>query len=175
MNFEELLKEMEAIRKRMTERMSNDMSNLDRLVQEGHLEGSWQVEPFEEPGVKGFIARGYFQTPDPLGRPEAIPNPLNPLKPLKPLPGEPRVPFYDVRDEKDRVELYIELPGIQEDDVDLEFGPGELKVNAKNFQTTIQLPEENLDTGNVVKTYENGVLSITIPRHPKDMDEPMLL
>ena len=175
MNFEELLKEMETIRKRMTERMSNDMSNLDRLIQEGHLEGSWQVEPFEEPGVRGFIARGYFQTPDPLRIPEAIPNPLNPLEPLKPLPGEPRVPFYDIRDEKDRIELYIELPGIESDDIDLEFSPGELKVAAKNFQTTIQLPEGKLDTGNVVKILENGVLSITIPRRPKDMDEPILL
>jgi HSP20 family molecular chaperone IbpA len=174
-NFEELLREMEAIRKRMTERMSIEMGDLDRLIQEGQLDGSWQVEPFEESGVKGFIARGYFQTPDPMRRPEAIPNPLNPLKPLKPLPGEPRVPFYDVRDEKDRVELYVELPGIESNEVDLEFSPGELKVKAKNFQTTIQLPERNLDTGNAVKTHENGVLSITIPRHPKDMDEPMLL
>ena len=172
MNFEELLREMEAIQRRMAERMSSQMGDLDRLIDEGQLEGSWQVEPFEEPGVKGFIARGYFRTPDPLRRPEVIPPPL---KPLKPMPGEPREPLYDVREREGEVELYVELPGVEEDDVEMEFGPGELKVRARDFRATIQLPEGNLDTGNVEKTLRNGVLSITIPRRPKGVDEPTLL
>lgn len=158
MDFEEILREMEALRRRMTEAMFGDLEDLTKRVERGELEGSWQIEPFEGSGVRGFVARGYFRTPEPLERPRPI------LLPLRPLQRRPREPLYDVREGEDTVQLYIELPGVEREEIDLKVGKDGLEVNAGDFHAVIMLPKGDLDTENFATEHRNGVLTVTIPK-----------
>lgn len=157
-NFEEILKEMEALQRRMAEAVFSELGDLDMRVESRDLEGDWHIEPLEGPGLRGFIARGYFRTPDPLERPK----PILPL--LKPLRRRPREPLYDVSEGEDIVQLYIELPGVKREEINLETGSNSLEVKARDFHAVIELPEGDLDTENFTTEYENGVLTVTIAK-----------
>lgn len=161
MNFEEIFKEMEDLRRRMTEDLFRDLESLDRRVESGELEGDWRVRPIEGPGMRGFIAEGFFRTPRPLERPRIVPPPLNPLE------RQSREPLYDLRNDERAVQVYIELPGVEEKEINLKVEPKELKVEARGFHAVIRLPEGNLDTENVTTEYRNGVLTVTIPKQIK--------
>ena len=75
MRFDEIFREMEELQKRMTEDMFKGFGSFDDMfsgfdtlkekVEAGELEGDWSFEPIERPGVKGFIARGFFSSPGP--------------------------------------------------------------------------------------------------------------
>jgi HSP20 family molecular chaperone IbpA len=158
MNFEEIMKEMEAMRKKMTEGIFDDFDALEERFKSGDLEGGWQFEPFERPGMKGFIARGFFTTPHPLERPTDL------LPPIRPRPRGPREPFYDINEESHRLVLLIELPGVEEQDIELTPEPRSLKIKAGDFQTEIDLSKWVVDLENMTQKYNNGVLKVIIPR-----------
>jgi len=156
MNFEEMVKEMETLRKKMAEEMFQDFENLERKFKNGDLDGNWKFEHIDEPGMKGFIARGFFSTP---GIPR-IPEPEVP----KPLDTDPREPLYDLRDGDDTVQLFIELPGVEKDEITLAPHDGDLEVNAKNFHTIIELPKGAIYSDKVSTELRNGILTVTIPK-----------
>lgn len=109
MRFYEIFREMEELQKRMTrdmfkgfgsfdetfrgfgsfENMFSGFDSLRKKVEAGELEGDWSFEPIERPGVKGFIARGFFSTPGLIERPP-LDRPADILLPLKPSIREPR-------------------------------------------------------------------------------------
>ena len=177
MRFDEILREMEELQRRMTENMFKgfgsfeDMfSNFDSLkekVKAGELEGDWSFEPIERPGMKGFIARGSFSTPGLIERPP-LDRPTDILPPLKPSIREPREPLYDISVGEDRLTLFIELPGVEEKDIQLGTEDGKLKLKAGNFQTEIDLSNWATDPEKRKTEYKNGVLTITIPKNKLD-------
>ena len=177
MRYDEILREMEELQRRMTENMFkgfgsfedmfSDFDSLKEKVKAGELEGDWSFEPIERPGMKGFIVRGSFSTPGlierpPLDRPTVI------LPPLKPSIREPREPLYDISVGEDRLTLFIELPGVEEKDIQLETEDGKLKLKAGNFQTEIDLSNWATDPEKRKTEYKNGVLTITIPKNKLD-------
>jgi len=156
-NFEEMMREMEAFQRRMMETISSDFEELEKIFETGDVQGEWRVEPIERPGLKGFIARGFFSTPRPLKPPEILP-------PLKPPINELREALYDVDEGEDKLNLYIELPGVEEDEIETKAEPKSLEVKAGSFQAKIDLSKWIIDIDQMTTKYRNGVLSVTIPK-----------
>ena len=158
MDFEEIVREMEALQRRMTEAMFGDFEDLEKSLETGEVQGEWRIEPIEGPGVRGFIARGFFRTPEPLERPPGI------LPPLKPPLDELRKPLYDIDVGEDALQLYIELPGVEEGEIEIKADPKNFEVKAGSFHANIDLSRWTLDTDRIATEYRNGVLDITIPK-----------
>jgi hypothetical protein len=148
--FRDIFDDMDKFYQKFTKRMFKEMEQIDQAIRSGKLLGNWDIKPIEEPGVKGFIARGHFQ----FGKPQS-PQPLRPLKPFK-LPekisDEVREPLTDVFEE-------------------LNVSEGQVEVKAKKFYKIIDLPTKDIEAEKAVANYKNGVLEVTIPRKIKPAEE----
>ena len=111
MNFEDIVREMEELKRRIMEETFGDFEDMEKRLETGELRGKWYIEPIDKPGMNGFIARGFFTTPEPLTRPPSI------LPPMKPRLKDPREPFYDIKVGEDELQLYIELPGVEKEEI----------------------------------------------------------
>jgi len=111
---------------------------------------------------------------------------IKPLRPLRPAPkpkkplGIPRKaleemaePLTDVFDKEDTMEVYVELPGVKKEDVQVMARGGSVEVKAKGFRKVIELPTKEAVSQNASSDYRNGVLRIVIPKklrlRPKDV------
>jgi HSP20 family protein len=173
-DYGDIFDDVDKFYQRFTKKMFKEMEEIDEAIRSGKLEGDWDIKPIEEPGVKGFVARGRFQLgKDQLGKPQS-PQPLKPLKTLK-LPeqitDEVREPLTDVFEEKDNIKLYVELPGAEKDEIQLNVTDGHAEVKAKKFYRTIDLPTKDVEAGKAVANYKNGVLEVTIPRKTQPSTE----
>lgn len=154
---------------RLHRRFMEHIKQLQDDIKSGKLKGKIEFKPIEKPGVKGFIFRGTFGTPEiteqeriPATDYEGIEN-----KESFALPGadevEEREPIVEtLTDENDFVAL-VELPGVDEHDIKMETGDTWVSVGAINFKTTTINVPPNADTARVSKKYKNGVLEIRIP------------
>ena len=193
MNFDDILKEMEAFQRKVMGSMLDDfggselfkpfgdselrgfdgfrglderLKELEKESESNTPQGEWRFERIDRPGVKGFIARGMFTHPEALKKPEDI------LPPLRPEPGRPRRPLYDIQAEKDQLRIYIELPGIKEEDVNLEVMDGMLRIHAGDFEEEIDLKRWIVDPDRMTTSIGNGVLVVAIPK--EDLKEQMV-
>jgi HSP20 family molecular chaperone IbpA len=185
MNFDEIIKEMEAFQRKVMGSMLDDFGDFERLKPQGGFEGieerfkelekgfqsgmpqgEWRFERIDRPGVKGFIAKGMISHPDVLKKPEEI------LPPLRPDPRRPRRPHYDIQVEDRQLRIYIELPGVDEDAINLEVVDRMLRLHAGNFEEEIDLNRWIVDPDKMAKKYGNGVLEVTIPK--EDLEEQMV-
>ncbi|MEE8325462.1 MAG: Hsp20/alpha crystallin family protein [candidate division NC10 bacterium] len=186
MRIDDIFREMEELQKRMTEDLFKgfgsfenripDFDSLKEKAKSGELEGNWSFEPIERPGMKGFIARGFFSTPGlrerpPLARPP-LDRPTDILPPLRPNPEQPREPLYDISVGKEQLTLYIELPGVDEKDIQLETEDGKLKLKAGSFETEVDLSAWVADPEKRTTEYKNGVLTVLIPK--TGLDEQLI-
>jgi len=157
-DFEDIFHDVDDFYKKLTKKMFKDMENIEEALRSGKLEGEWGIKPIEEPGVKGYVARGRFQLdksqPQPLKLPEQIKD-------------EVREPLTDVFQDKDNVKLYMELPGVEKDDIQLNVTDGHAEIKAKNFFKTVDLPTKDVEFDKAVANYKNGVLAVTIPKMKK--------
>jgi HSP20 family molecular chaperone IbpA len=185
MNFDEIIKEMEAFQRKVMGSMLDDFGDsgrfkpiggfegigerfkeLEKGFQSGMPQGEWRFERIDRPGVTGFIARGIITRPELLKKPDEI------LPPLRPEPGRPRRPHYDIQAEDEQLRLYIELPGVDEDAINLEVVDGMLRLHAGDFEEEIDLKRWIVDPDKMATKYGNGVLEVTIPR--EDLEEQMV-
>ena len=150
-HFEEIFRDMELFQRKMMEKMAKDMEEVEEAVRSGKLEGEWDLKPIERPGVKGYVARGRFWSRQPWRTP--LPN-----------EDEVREPLTDVFEDKECVKLYVELPGVEKDDIQLNITDGKAEIKAKNFYKVVDLPDKNMDSEKAAANYKNGVLEVTIPR-----------
>ena len=75
---------------------------------------------------------------------------------------EAREPVVDIFDEKTHVTLIVELPGVQEEDIELEFAKGVLCLNTtgeKKYAKEISLPA-NIDFASKKMNFKNGILEL---------------
>jgi HSP20 family molecular chaperone IbpA len=138
--------------------MLKEMEEIEEAIKSGKLQGEWEVKPIEEPGAKGYVARGRFQ----LGEPLTLP---------KQAIDEVREPLTDVFEEQDHVKLYVELPGVEKDDIQLNVTEGRAEVKAKNFYKVIDLPTRDIEFEKATANYKNGVLEVLIPKTKKTVME----
>jgi len=140
--------------------MFKEMEDIEEAIRSGKLEGEWDIKPIEELGVKGYIARGRFRfggepTPKTLKLPKQI------------REDEVREPLTDVFQDKDNIKLYVELPGVEKTDIQLNITQGRAKIRAKNFSKTIDLPAIDIEFDKATANYKNGVLEVTMPKTRK--------
>ncbi len=192
MNIDEIFKEMETFQRKVLGSMFGDSEDSDRFkpfrsfepegfdpfegifeglkgFDEGEFDnppGEWRFERIDRPGVKGFIARGIITYPEILKKPDDI------LPPLRPEPNRPRRPLYDIHSEEGKLRMFIELPGVEEDDINLEVMDGILRLHANDFEEEIDLNRWILDSEKLESSYRNGILEITIPK--EDLDAQMV-
>jgi HSP20 family molecular chaperone IbpA len=137
--------------KKLAERMFRQIEELDKTLQSGKLQGEWDVKPINKPGVRGYVAQGRFQLGEPLRFPTQAFN-------------ENREPLTDTFEDKAHVKLYIELPGVTKDDIQLNITNTQAEIKAKNFYKTINLPTNNIEFEKATANYKNGVLEVMIPK-----------
>ncbi len=185
MNFDEIIKEMEAFQRKVMGSMLDDFGDsgrfkpfggfegiderfkeLEKGFQSGMPQGEWCFERIDRPGVTEFIARGIITRPELLKKPEEI------LPPLRPDPGRPRRPHYDIQAEEGQLRIYIELPGVDEDAINIEVTDGMLRLHAGDFEEEIDLNRWIVDPDKMATKYGNGVLEVTLPK--EDLEEQMV-
>ncbi len=150
-----------------------EFNEIDKMIMSGKLKGKWDIEQIDEPERKGYIIQGRFWSDQPI-------EPFKPFKPWtrRPMPKRPfevsekalkeiREPLTDVFEEDKAVEIYVELPGEEKDDVKLNVTEAKVKVKAKKFYKMIEVPTSNIDIEKVSSKYKNGVLEVTIPKKDK--------
>jgi len=157
-DFDEIFRDADSYFKKLSERMFKEMEEIEKAIRSGKLQGEWEVKPIEEPGVKGYVARGRFQ----LGEPLTLP---------KQAVDEVREPLTDVFEDKDQVKLYVELPGVEKNDIQLNVAEGRAEVKAKNFYKVIDLPTRDVEFEKATANYKNGVLEVIIPKTKKAESE----
>jgi len=149
--FDEPFRDIDAFYKKLTEKMFRQMEEIDKAIQSGNLQGEWDVRPIEKPGVRGYVAQGRFQ----LGEPLTVP---------RQALDEIREPLTDIFEDKEHVKLYIELPGVDKDNIQLNVTATQAEIKAKNFYKTIDLPSRNVEFEKAAANYKNGVLEVLIPK-----------
>lgn len=157
----DVFREMDILLKRWMGRVFGEMEDLEQAVRSGQLKGRWNFKPIERPGVKGYVAYGQFQTGD------RLPSIRYPVENAK---DAIRKPLTDIFDEEKNVKIYIELPGVEKQDIQLDLIEGSLEVKAKNFHKTVQLPSGGLNLEKASSKYKNGVLEVIIPKVQKASD-----
>ena len=156
--FDDAFRDIDAFYKRLTERMFRQMEEIEKAVRSGRLQGEWDVRPINKPGVRGYVAQGRFQ----LGEPLTFP---------KQALDETREPLTDTFEDEEHVKLYVELPGVEKDDIQLNITATQAEIKAKNFYKTIDLPTRNVEFEKAAANYKNGVLEVIIPKKEKTASE----
>ena len=173
-DFVDIFKDFDIFK--LMKKSQGELEKILKSVRSGEIEGTWEIRQIDKPDLKGFEIRGRFEKEEPLRSME----PLEPLKPSRrrPLPEtsfevpkialkETREPLVDIFKESKAVKVYVELPGVEKDDIKLNFGEGRVEVKAKNFYKTIDLATRHVATNGVSTQYKNGVLEITLPKMKK--------
>ena len=150
-----------------------EFNEIEEMIKSGKLKGKWDIKQIDEPGRKGYIIQGRFWSGQPV-------EPFDPFKPWKrrPMPKRPfevpekalkeiREPLTDVFEEDNAVKIYVELPGEEKDDVQLNTAEGKVEIKAKKFYKMIEVPTSNIDIEKISSKYRNGVLEVTIPKKEK--------
>ena len=158
-DFQDIFDDVDKMYQRFTKKMFKDFEDIEEAIKSGKLEGDWDIKPIEEPGVRGYVAKGRFEFGNKAGsKPLALP---------KEITHEAREPLADVFEDKDSVKLYVELPGVEKDDIQLHVSEDKAEIKAKNFHKTLDLPASDLDLDKAVTNYKNGVLEVTVPKKTK--------
>jgi len=149
--FDEVFRDMELFNRRLMQKMFREFDEIERQIRSGKLEGEWDVKPIERPGVRGHVARGRFWSREPLSIPrQAV--------------DEVREPLTDVFEDENSVKLYVELPGVEKDDIQLNVTEGKAEIKAKKFFKRIDLPTRDVASEKASAEYKNGVLKVSIPK-----------
>lgn len=154
-----VFRDIDSFYKRLTERMFREMQGFERSIRDGRLKEQWDIRPIQGPGIRGYTARGHFQLGD---YPTRIPRRLT---------EEKRDPLTDVFEEDENIKIYIELPGVEKEGIQLNVTERSAEVKAGNFFKTVELPSRNVDFEKSTANYKNGVLEITIPKIKKTPSE----
>jgi HSP20 family molecular chaperone IbpA len=170
-DFDDIFEDFDIFK--LMRKSQGDLEKILKRIRSGEIEGTWEIRQIDQPDLKGFEIQGRFRTEEPFHSLE----PLEPLKPSRrrPLPETPfevpktglkemREPLVDIFEEDNAVKVYVELPGVEKDDIKLSFGAGRVEVKAKNFYKTIDLVAGHLAMKSASTQYKNGVLQITIPK-----------
>jgi HSP20 family protein len=156
---DEIFRDIGGFYKRLMERMFKEIEDFEKAIQNGKFKGDWEIKPINKPGVKGYVAQGHFQRGS---EPTHVP---------KHASEEEREPLTDVFEEDANVKVYMELPGVEKEDVRLNVTERAVEVRAKNFLKRVELPAGNIDFEKATANYKNGVLKVIIPKVKKPVEE----
>lgn len=162
-DFEDAFGDADNFHRKIMKKMFKEIEDIEEAIKTSKLEGEWDIKPIEEPGVKGYIAEGRFQYGDKT-TPKTLKLPQN-------LREEVREPLIDVFQDKNNVKLYVELPGVEKTDIQLNVSKESAEIKAKKFYKAIDLPSVELEFDKAKTNYKNGVLEVTIPKTKRASSE----
>ncbi len=123
----------------------------------------------------GPIVYGYSVTLGPDGKP-TIREFGNVRPPKTAIPGMPkpklevkveREPLVDTIEEDDQIKVVAEVPGVEKEDINLEFAEKSLIISVnterRKYFRKVELPDE-VDPATARASYRNGVLEVTFSR-----------
>lgn len=161
-------------------RILRELNDIEKAIENNELKGRWDIKRIDKPSVKGYIIQGRFWSDQPL---EPI-DPLEPFEPLRrrPMPRRPfrvpkaalkeaRDPLTDIFEEEKAVKIYVELPGEEKEDIQVNVTEGKVEVKSKKFYKMIDLPTRDIDVEKTSSKYKNGVLEVTVPKKEKIPEE----
>jgi HSP20 family molecular chaperone IbpA len=176
-DFEEALRDLDFFSSELVKIIENELDRLLRNMEAEKVGGSSDADGA---GLRSdeALGNGRFSLGESL-------HPIEPLRPLRPVPrpkkplGIPRKtlkemtePLTDVFDKDEAVEVYVELPGVEKEDVQVRVRGGCVEVKAGNLRKAIELPTKEAVSQTASSDYRNGVLRIVIPKRlrlrPKD-------
>jgi HSP20 family protein len=165
--FDKILRNMMTMQNSLFGNIDDEIEAIRKAVFTGDLQGDWKVQEINQPNMKGYVIYGQFGSDQPLK--SMTPNVLDPRRPKRPLPRKPQIndirePLTDVFEDEKNVKLYVELPGVTKDDIQLNISEGKAEVKAKDFYTTAQLPTSAIETKKIKATCNNGILEVIIPK-----------
>ena len=92
----------------------------------------------------------------------------------RPVISEEREPLVEVYEEKDKVTIVAELPGVDKEDIDVRVRDHKLIIRAegrdRKYYKEVELPEDVIPESAKAK-YRNGVLEITVERRKPKIEE----
>lgn len=85
-------------------------------------------------------------------------------------PVKVREPVVDVFDEADEVLIYVELPGVKQEDIKIQMSGRTLRIEAEHadgrYRKIIQIPESA--KGMPSYSYKNGILKVRFSKRPEE-------
>jgi HSP20 family molecular chaperone IbpA len=177
-DFEEAMRDLDSFSSELIKIIENELDRLLRDMEVERVGGSSEAdrEKFECDATSDNSRFSLRESLDPI-------EPLRPLrpapKPRKPL-GIPRKalaemaePLMDVFDKEAAVEVYVDMPGVEKEDVQVRVRGGRVEVRAGNLRKVIEMPTKEALSHSASSDYRNGVLRIVIPKRlrfrPKDV------
>jgi HSP20 family protein len=145
--FEDEIRNMEILMKKLMNEFFRDLPEIHEASSED-LPGKWYIKRIDCPDTKGYVAYGEFG-----GALQA-----------RPTLEEAREPLVDLVEEDDKTKIYIELPGAEKEDIQLNVMDGNVEVKTENFHKIVELKPDEFEVDKASSRYKNGVLEITIPK-----------
>ncbi|MDH5483012.1 MAG: Hsp20/alpha crystallin family protein [Candidatus Bathyarchaeota archaeon] len=177
MSFDEDFDGLDFFSSKFMRKLQSEMNEILEGIKSGKIKGNWELEEIDEPGVNGYIAQGRFGS-------EKSVEPIEPLIPLKrrSIPKrlfevpegalrEEHEPLVDVFSDKSAVKIYMELPGEEKDNIQVNVTDVGVEIKTKNFRKVVELPEREIVKNSVSTKYKNGVLEITIQKTGESYSE----
>ncbi|MEM2136895.1 MAG: archaeal heat shock protein Hsp20 [Candidatus Methanomethylicia archaeon] len=157
--------------RRLMEQMEKEMQKLLEEQEEGR-EGFREEELPDGSRIKiwGPYIYGYSITVGPNG--EIKKREFGNVKSRRYIEetSEPE-PLIDIIDGEDEYKIIMEMPGVDEEDIEIKVSEGKLTINAKssykNYHKELDLPK-NVNTKDIKKRYKNGVLEIGLRKRIND-------
>jgi HSP20 family protein len=153
--------EFDRMEEMMNDMFENSWRDFEKLEKEGKVERygpyvygfSMNIGPDGKPVIKEF---GNVK-PDMKGRPSF---------------QDSREPLADVFDEKDKVKVLAELPGVEKKDIELNAVGDTLTISTtdKKYYKEVELPVE-IDSAKVKASYKNGVLEVMMDKKEKPKEK----
>ncbi|MFP3985069.1 MAG: Hsp20/alpha crystallin family protein [Candidatus Bathyarchaeia archaeon] len=156
---DDVFRDIDSFYRRLVERMFRDADDFQKALNDGRFRSHWQVKPIDKPGVKGYVAHGRLQ----LGG--------EPVQISRRDVEEKPEPLTDVFDERENVKIYLELPGVDKNDIQLDVTDKFVEVKAKGFAKRVELPAANVNFEKTTAAYKNGVLEVIMPKLKKAVDD----
>ena len=175
-SYDEFLEDFDAFGNNFVKRIQRMINEIERSTKNGDLRGKWEIKQIDRSGEKGYTIQGHFGSDQPLEPLDPF-SPFEPLNPMRrrPVPRRPfevsesalkenREPLVDIFEEEKAMTIYVEVPGEEKDDIQLNVTGGNVEVKGKKFYKMIDLPRNNIDIEQASSKYKNRVLEVTIPK-----------
>lgn len=156
--------------------VQRQLNQIEKMIKSGKLKGKYDIKQIDEPGRKGYVIQGRFwadQSIEPFGPFDSFepwrrrPMPKRLFEAQKTALKKTREPLTDIFEEDNTVKIYIELPGEEKDDIQLNVTEDNVEIKTKRFYKMIEVSTRNIDNEKASSKYKNGVLEVTIPKKEK--------
>jgi HSP20 family molecular chaperone IbpA len=151
-DFDDFIRELDTLYRKLSKRLSKQIREIERMVEHETTRDEWDIKTIDKHGIKGFVAKKRSQNP-PLRFPKEI------------LENEAFFePLVDIFEDKRSLKIYIELPNVTKEEIDLTISDGKIEVKAGVLYKIIPLPTRKIESEKAQAKYKNGVLKIRIPK-----------